>query len=113
PNSKTYGISKRLPDDVRKRLCGILDRVKPAEHGLIVRTAAEHATEAELTADMTLLLAQWEQIATKAAKAKGPTLLYREPELAVRVIREEFNSDYRSVAIDDKRLYDDVKAYVS
>jgi ribonuclease E len=113
PNSKTYGISKRLPDDVRKRLRGILDRVKPAEHGLIVRTAAEHATEAELTADMTLLLAQWEQIATKAAKAKGPTLLYREPELAVRVIREEFNADYRSVVIDEKRLFDDVKAYVS
>ena len=67
PNSKTYGISKRLPDDVRKRLRGILDRVKPAQHGLIVRTAAEHATEDELRADMTLLLEQWEQIAAKAA----------------------------------------------
>ena len=61
PNSKTYGISKRLPDDVRKRLRGILDRVKPAQHGLIVRTAAEHATEDELRADMTLLLDQWER----------------------------------------------------
>ena len=60
PNSKTYGISKRLPDDVRKRLRGILDRVKPAQHGLIVRTAAEHATEEELRADMTLLLDEWE-----------------------------------------------------
>ena len=57
PNSKTYGISKRLPDDVRKRLRSILDRVKPSEHGLIVRTAAEHATEDELRADMRLLLA--------------------------------------------------------
>ena len=62
PNSKTYGISKRLPDDVRKRLRGILDRVKPDEHGLIVRTAAEIATEEELTADMTILLKQWEEI---------------------------------------------------
>ena len=113
PNSKTYGISKRLPDDVRKRLRSILDRVKPAEHGLIVRTAAEHATEDELRADMRLLLGEWEQIAAKAAKAKAPVLLYREPELAVRVIREEFNAEYRSVAIDDHRLYDDVKAYVS
>ena len=113
PNSKTYGISKRLPDDVRKRLRSILDRVKPAEHGLIVRTAAEHATEDELRADMRLLLGEWEQIAAKAAKAKAPALLYREPELAVRVIREEFNAEYRSVAIDDRRLYDDVKAYVS
>ncbi|HSM65968.1 MAG TPA: Rne/Rng family ribonuclease, partial [Ilumatobacteraceae bacterium] len=113
PNSKTYGISKRLPDDVRKRLRGILDRVKPDEHGLIVRTAAETATEQELVADMTILLQQWEQIAVKAAKAQRPALLHREPELAVRVIREEFNADYRGVVIDDRRLYEDVKNYVS
>jgi ribonuclease E len=113
PNSKTYGISKRLPDDVRKRLRGILDRVKPDEHGLIVRTAAETATEQELVADMTILLQQWEEIAEKAAKAQRPTLLYREPELAVRVIREEFNADYRGVVIDDERLHREVKRYVA
>jgi ribonuclease E len=113
PNSKTYGISKRLPDDVRKRLRTILDRVKPAEHGLIVRTAAENATEHELRADMTRLLDQWNAIEAKAKKANGPTLLYREPELAVRVIREEFNAEYRGIIIDDQRLFDDVKDYVS
>ena len=113
PNSKTYGISKRLPDDVRKRLRGILDRVKPEEHGLIVRTAAESATEEELMADMTILLKEWEQIERKAAKAQRPALLYREPELAVRVIREEFNADYRGVIIDDKRLHEDVHSYVA
>ena len=113
PNSKTYGISKRLPEDVRKRLRNILDRVKPAEHGLIVRTAAEHATEHELRADMTRLLDQWNAIEAKAKKATSPTLLYREPELAVRVIREEFNAEYRGVVIDDQRLFDDVKDYVS
>ena len=113
PNSKTYGISKRLPDDVRKRLRNILDRVKPAEHGLIVRTAAENATEHELRADMTRLLDQWNAIEAGAKKANSPTLLYREPELAVRVIREEFNSEYRGVIIDDQRLFDDVKDYVS
>jgi ribonuclease E len=112
PNSTTYGISKRLPDDVRKRLRGILDRVKPAEHGLIVRTAAEAATEEELRADMMILLDQWEEIAAKAAKAQRPALLYREPELAVRVIREEFNADYRGVVIDDERLFNDVRKYV-
>ena len=113
PHSKTYGISKRLPDDVRKRLRNILDRVKPAEHGLIVRTAAEHATEHELRADMTRLLDQWNAIEAKAKKSQGPTLLYREPELAVRVIREEFNAEYRGVVIDDQRLHDDVKDYVT
>ncbi len=112
PNSKTYGISKRLPDDVRKRLRNILDRVKPSEHGLIVRTAAEHATEHELRADMTRLLDQWDIIEAKAKKAGGPALLYREPELAVRVIREEFNAEYRGIVIDDQRLFDDVRDYV-
>jgi ribonuclease E len=113
PNSKTYGISKRLPDEERKRLRSVLDRVKPAQHGLIVRTAAEHATEHELRADMTRLLEQWAEIEAKAAKANGPALLYREPALAVRVIREEFNADYRGVVIDDRRLYEDVRDYVS
>jgi ribonuclease E len=113
PNSKTYGISKRLPDDVRKRLRGILDRVKPDEHGLIVRTAAEHATEEELRADMTILLNQWDDVERSAAKAQRPALLNREPELAVRVIREEFNADYRGVLIDDRRLFEDVRDYVA
>jgi ribonuclease E len=113
PNSKTYGISKRLPDDVRKRLRNILDRVKPAQHGLIVRTAAENANEHELRADMTRLLDQWNVIEAKAKRANSPTLLYREPELAVRVIREEFNAEYRGVIIDDLRLFEDVRDYVA
>ena len=113
PNSTTYGISKRLPDDVRRRLRNILDKVKPEGHGLIVRTAAEHATEAELTADMTMLLNQWNRIAELAEGAKKPQLLHREPEMAVRVIREEFNADYRGVVIDDRRLYEEVREYVA
>jgi ribonuclease E len=112
PNSKTYGISKRLPDDTRKRLRNVLDKVKPEQHGLIVRTAAEHATVADLEADMKLLLAQWNEIERKAAKATKPALLYREPELAVRVIREEFNPDYRGVVIDDRALFEQVREYV-
>ena len=112
PNSKTYGISKRLDDGERKRLRSILDRVKPAEHGVILRTAAEDATEQELTADMTRLLAQWSEIEEAAKTANGPTLLYREPELAVRVIREEFNADFRSVVIDDPRLHAEVRSYI-
>ena len=113
PNSKTYGISKRLPDDERRRLRSVLDRVKPAEHGLIVRTAAEHATEHELRADMARLLDEWARIEEAAKKANGPKLLYREPSLAVRVIREEFNAEYRGVVIDDPQLYEDLKGYVT
>ncbi len=77
-----------------------------------MRTAAEHATEAELVADMTLLLKQWDEIERKAEKAQRPMLLSREPELAVRVIREEFSADYRGVMIDDKRLFAEVRDYV-
>ncbi len=113
PNSTTYGISKRLPDDERKRLRSILDKVKPAQHGLIVRTAAEGVTDTEIQADVLRLLQQWENIEQLAKDAAPASLLYREPDMAVRVIREEFNDDYRSVMIDDKALFDEIHGYVS
>ena len=112
PDSRTYGISKRLPEGERRRLRSILDRIKPEEHGIIVRTAAENATEHELTTDLTRLLEQWATIREAATKANSPTLLYREPPLAVRVIREEFSSDYRSIVIDDRALYNEVRDYI-
>ena len=105
PNSSTYGISKRLSDDERKRLRQILDRIKPAEHGLIVRTAAENITAEEIERDVERLLRQWDQIEALAKRARTPTLLYREPDMAVRVIREEFNAEYRAVVIDDEQLF--------
>jgi len=112
PNSSTYGISKRLPDDERKRLRQLLDRVKPKQHGIIVRTAAKGVTTEEIERDVTRLVRQWEQISDLAAKQNRPGLLYREPEMAVRFIREEFNAEYRAVVIDDEALYTDVKEYV-
>ena len=112
PNSSTYGISKRLPDNERKRLRQLLDRVKPAEHGIIVRTAAKGVTTEEIERDVSRLVRQWTQIAELAAKQNRPGLLYREPEMAVRFIREEFNSEYRAVVIDDEALHADVKDYV-
>ena len=112
PNSDTYGISKRLPERERKRLRKILDRVKPKGAGIIVRTAAENVTEDEIVNDVKRLADQWQAIETLANSSKGPTLLYREPEMAVRVIREEFNKEYRGIIIDDRALYEDVKGYV-
>ena len=111
PNSRTYGISKRLDDSERKRLRAVLDKVKPEQHGVIVRTAAEHVTEAEIARDVTRLLQQWSQIEKLARTTRAPALLFREPDLAVRVIREEFNKDYRSVVIDDGALFEQVQAY--
>ncbi|MFI5042426.1 MAG: Rne/Rng family ribonuclease, partial [Acidimicrobiales bacterium] len=113
PNSSAYGISKRLSDDERKRLRRILDEVKPATHGLIVRTAAEGASADELRRDVARLASQWERIDALAQRTGGAGLLYREPDLAVRVIREEFNKEYRGVVIDDHDLYVDVRDYVA
>jgi ribonuclease E len=112
PNSDTYGISKRLGDDERKRLRRILDEVRPEGHGLIVRTAAEGATAEELRADVVELGRLWKEIEAKANRAKGPALLHREPDLAVRVIREEFNRNYRGVILDDPDLFAEVRSYV-
>jgi ribonuclease E len=108
----TYGISKRLPDDERKRLRKILDEIRPKDSGLIVRTAAEGATADELVRDLRRLGTQWDEISKTAAKSKPAKLLYKEPELAIRVIREEFTKEYRGVIIDDFDLYREVKAYV-
>ena len=113
PNSSTYGISKRLNDDERKRLRGILDRVKPAQHGVIVRTAAEGISTDEIERDVARLVSQWEQIEALAKRSAAPSLLYTEPSMAVRVIREEFNREYRGVAIDDPVLFEAVRDYVA
>jgi ribonuclease E len=109
---QTYGISKRLPDDERKRLRRVLDRLRPADAGLIVRTAAEGATEEELERDMLRLNAQWQQISEIAKKAKPGSLLYKEPQLAIRLIREEFTKEFRGVVIDDRAMYEEVNAYI-
>ena len=112
PNSTAYGISKRLEDSERKRLRKIVDAVRPTGHGLIVRTAAAGASAEELGNDVQRLVEQWESIAAEATKGQGPALLYREPAIAVRVIREELNREYRGVVIDDLALYEQVRDYV-
>jgi ribonuclease E len=113
PGSDTYGISKRLADDERKRLRRILDDVRPPGHGLIVRTAADGATADELRRDVARLTQQWDRIDSMGKTSRAPALLYREPDMAVRVIREEFNRDYRGVVIDDRTLYEEVRDYVA
>ncbi len=112
PNSSTFGISKRLPDAERKRLRNILDRVKPKRHGIIVRTAAENITKEEIERDVRRLLGQWEEIERLADRSQSPSLLYREPEMAFRFIREEFNKDFRGVVIDDIEMFERVRTYV-
>tara|TARA_B100000161_G_C33549409_1_gene414610 strand:+ start:594 stop:2114 length:1521 start_codon:yes stop_codon:yes gene_type:complete len=113
PNSETFGISKRLPEKERKRLRQILDKAKPEEHGVIVRTAAQHITKEEIQQDVSRLVNQWLDIEKQSATASTPKLLYREPEMPFRMIREEFNKEYRSVIIDDPELFEEVKSYLA
>ena len=109
---ETYGISKRLPDDERRRLRRILDVLRPTDAGLIVRTAAEGATREELERDVLRLRNQWDQISALAAKSKSAKLLYQEPDLVLRLIREEFTKEYRGIVIDDRALYEETRGYV-
>ena len=112
PNSSAFGISKRLGDNERRRLRRIIDEVKPAGHGMIVRTAAEGVSADELQRDVETLLEQWNAIEVASKRSDGPGLLYREPELSVRILREELNSEYRGVVIDDRALFEQVRDYV-
>ena len=112
PNSSAFGISKRLGDNERRRLRRIIDEVKPAGHGMIIRTAAEGVSADELQRDVETLLEQWNAIEAASKKSDAPGLLYREPELSVRILREELNAEYRGVVIDDRALFEQVRDYV-
>jgi ribonuclease E len=113
PNSDVTGISRRLPEEERKRLKAIYKKIRPEGHGLIVRTAAEGATEEELVADLGRLLAEWAEIEKRAKKAKAPALLYEEPELTVRVVRDLFtDEEFRELVTDSPRVYQIVTDYL-
>ncbi|HEY8081039.1 MAG TPA: Rne/Rng family ribonuclease [Acidimicrobiales bacterium] len=112
PNSSAFGISKRLGDSERRRLRRITDEIRPEGHGLIVRTAAEGVAADELQRDVDSLVAKWSEIDAQAKRSNEPRLIYRDLDLAVRILREELNSDYRGVLIDDRDLYEKVRDYV-
>jgi ribonuclease E len=114
PNQNLQGISRRLGDDARKRLKSMLKRVKPPEHGVIVRTAAEGASEEALEADLRRLLDIWNDIQKKAKKGKAPTVLYEEPELTVRVVRDLFtDEEFKGLVTDSKRVYEKIESYLT
>lgn len=114
PGSSMTGISRKLPDTERARLKRILKDVMPADAGVIVRTAAEGASEQELRADVARLTAMWDDIQTKAG-ARGtnaPALLHGEPDLTVRVIRDVFNEDFSSLVVSGPEVWETVSSYV-
>src|SRR5271165_970435 len=112
PGASMTGISRKLPDTERNRLKQILKKVMPENAGVIVRTAAEGAAEEELARDVTRLAAQWENIQRKAKTASAPELLYGEPDLTVRVIRDVFNEDFSQLIVSGDDAWDEVDEYV-
>ena len=114
PGGEMSGISKRLPDSERSRLKAILKTLIPEDAGVIVRTAAEGVSDAELTADVERLKAQWEDIYQKSVNPNfhAPALLLSEPDLAVRVIRDIFNEDFRKLIIQGDEAWDEISSYL-
>ena len=105
PNGSMNGISRKLPDSERARLKKILKEILPEDAGVIVRTAAEGATEEQLTLDVQRLQQQWEAISKKVEKGQAPALLHSEPDLLVKIVRDVFNEDFQKMIIsgDDAR----------
>jgi len=114
PGGGMSGISRRLPDSERNRLKSILKNLIPEQAGVIIRTAAEGAPEAELERDVTRLKAQWDDIEKKAndSSTSAPTLLYGEPDLTVRVIRDIFNEDFNKMVVQGNQAWDDIQNYI-
>ena len=116
PGGHLSGISRKLPDSERHRLKKILDRVVGEESSVIVRTAAEGASEEELTADVERLKAQWEAIEKKAKQNTAPHQLYAEPDLTLRIIRDTFTEDFKHLFVagngGDNDVYESIKEYL-
>ena len=114
PGGGMSGISKRLPESERTRLKSILKNLIPDTAGVIVRTAAEGVSEEELTADVERLKAQWEDIYQKSENPNfhAPALLLSEPDLAVRVIRDIFNEDFRKLTIQGNEAWEEISSYL-
>jgi ribonuclease E len=114
PGGQSSGISRKLSDTERSRLKSLLKQILPDEAGVIIRTAAEGATEDQLTRDVGALTARWDDIAKKsAAGGAAPQLLYGEPDLMIKVVRDLFNEDFVSLLVQGDDAWDMINGYVS
>lgn len=112
PGGSMTGISRRLPDRERSRLKKVLKAVLPADAGVIVRTAAEGASTEQIERDVARLQAQWEELSAKTETVKAPQLLHSEPDLAVRVVRDIFNEDFKTLEVQGDSAAAKITEYV-
>jgi ribonuclease E len=112
PGGTMNGISRKLPDTERARLKKILKEVLPESSGVIVRTAAEGATEDQLTRDVQRLTTQWEHISRQVESIQAPALLHSEPDLLVKIVRDVFNEDFTKMLIQGEDAHQTITAYL-
>ncbi|KQY76001.1 ribonuclease G [Microbacterium sp. Root1433D1] len=112
PGGSMNGISRKLPDNERARLKRILKEVLPESSGVIVRTAAEGATEDQLTRDVQRLTSQWEHIQKQVENQQAPALLHAEPDLLVKIVRDVFNEDFTKMLIQGEDAQQTIRAYL-
>ena len=112
PNGSMNGISRKLPDTERARLKKILKEVLPDNNGVIVRTAAEGATEEQLTLDVNRLIAQWSDIDRQVGSVGAPALLHSEPDLLIKIVRDVFNEDFQKMVIEGDDARETIEAYL-
>ncbi|MGH2739826.1 MAG: Rne/Rng family ribonuclease [Actinomycetota bacterium] len=113
PDGGPSGISRRLPDRERERLRRIIKEIKPSGADVIVRTAAEGASKEDLAADLSRLEESWDQIKKKAKRGKAPNVIYEEPDLTLRVVRDVFApGEFQEIVTDSKDIYEEVVAYL-
>ena len=112
PDSDARGISRRLDDDERRRLRGIVASIRPQGFGVIVRTAASGASEEDIVADLERLVERWEGIQQRLKEGSGTRSVYEEPPIETRVIREHFTSDFRRLLVDDAAAKEEVERYL-
>ncbi len=112
PNGSMNGISRKLPDTERARLKKILKEVLPDDAGVIVRTAAEGATEEQLTLDVQRLTSQWAEISHAVESVQAPALLHSEPDLLIKIVRDVFNEDFQKLVIEGDDALETISSYV-
>ncbi len=111
PNSNTKGISRRLSEEERGRLDSIIRQIRPKGFGVIVRTAAEGATQEALQDDIERLLRQWNKVESNVDNS-APSLIHKEYDISIRVVREHLNSGFKKLLIDNEKIFNEIKGYL-
>ena len=113
PWAQKVGVSRKIDSDrERRRLRDIVNRVKPPDLGFIIRTAGEGTRDADLEADVKYLTTVWDDIQIKKDRVRAPAVLYEEPALPLRVIRDFANAETRRIVVDSPEAYAQMKAFV-